>query len=71
MWPYVHSLHVAKPTEAPLVEDGVHAVHDDAFMDFCVWHFVLPLDTQDTPQASQVEAVGFPLMPLKNCNLVQ
>ena len=31
----VHSLHVAKPSEAPPVEDGVHAVHVDA-LDFCV-----------------------------------
>lgn len=55
-------IHVAKPSETPLVEDGVHAVHVEAFLNFCVLHFALPLDAQDTPQPSQVEATGFPLM---------
>lgn len=32
------------------------------FQNLCVGYFVLPLDAQNAPQTSQVEAVEFPLM---------
>ena len=60
--PRVHSSGVAKPTKASLTEHGEHALHVDTFQYLCVGYFVLPLDVQEVTQASQVEAVEFPIM---------
>ncbi len=46
-----------------LTKYGRHASHAGAFQNLCVGYFVLPLDAQNTPQAPQMKAVEFLLMP--------
>ncbi len=54
---------MAKPAKALLTKYGRHASHAGAFQNLCVGYFVLPLDAQNTPQAPQMKAVEFLLMP--------
>ena len=56
-----HSPDMAKPAEAPLAENGKHALHVGTIQVF--WgNFVLPLDVQNASQAPQEKAVEFPLL---------
>lgn len=48
--------------KAPPAENGKHVVYLGTFQDVCVGHPVLPSDVQNALEASQVEAVEFPLV---------
>ena len=48
---------MAKPPEAPLVQERVHRRDPSTRESVVVGYMVLPLDIQDTPQAAHVEGV--------------
>ena len=50
-------LDMAKPAQASLAKHDKQTVHVGSFAHLRVWHSLFPMDTENAPQASHVEAV--------------
>ena len=52
-----HVLDIAKPGQASFANHGKHTVRVGSFAHLRLWHSLFPVDVENAPQASHVEAV--------------
>ena len=48
---------MTSPSQLGALEDGIDALHFSPAEDLCVWDLVMPLDVEQSPKASHVEAI--------------
>lgn len=61
--PILYAADMAKPMQAALPEQAIHAWHPRLSQDIFVWDVILPSDIQDLPAAAHEESVDSALLP--------